>query len=336
MSLFIAGNWEKGDGPEIKSHCPATGTLIWSGRAASEMQVKRAAAYAREHFEQADWSLRPLSERVEILRQYAELVTKNASNLAELISRETGKPLWESKTEVAAMAGKVEISTQAQSQRAGEQDQDTAFGGALLRHRPHGLFAVLGPFNFPGHLPGGHIIPALLAGNHILFKPSELAPAVGETIVKLFLEAGVPAPALQLLQGDVPVGQALMGAPIDGLLFTGSAHTGKIIHKYFAGRPEILLALEMGGNNPLIVWEPAPMEAAADLVVHSAFITSGQRCSCARRLILPQGKFGDQIIEAVIARIKAMKIGPWSEKIVLSGRLFTPKLRPVHWNLPRN
>jgi succinylglutamic semialdehyde dehydrogenase len=173
--------------------------------------------------------------------------------------------------------------------------------------------AVLGPFNFPGHLPNGHIVPALLAGNTAVFKPSELAPSVAGLMAEAFVEAGLPPGVLNLVMGGRETGAALLRAPgIDGVLFTGSASAGTSIHAMFGGRPEVILALEMGGNNPLILWDPADLEAAADMIVHSSFITAGQRCSCARRLILPAGRWGDQVIEATVERIARMSIGAWN------------------------
>ena len=173
------------------------------------------------------------------------------------------------------------------------------------------MLAVFGPFNFPGHLPNGHITPALLAGNCVLFKPSEFTPGVAALMVEAWEEAGLPAGVLNLLQGGRDTGAAVLDSHgLSGVLFTGSAHTGALIHKKFAGRPDVLLALELGGNNPLIVWPPVDASAAANLIVHSAFATSGQRCSCARRLILPQGADGDAIIEALKALIPNISVGP--------------------------
>jgi succinylglutamic semialdehyde dehydrogenase len=173
--------------------------------------------------------------------------------------------------------------------------------------------AVMGPYNFPGHLPNGHIIPALLAGNSVVFKPSEFTPGVGEAMARAWECAGLPAGVLNLVQGGREVGAALLEAPeLAGVLFTGSAATGAHIHRRFAGRPEVILALEMGGNNPLIVWEPAEPLAAANLIVHSAFLTTGQRCSCARRLILPEGAFGDAVLARLLELAESLAQGAWS------------------------
>jgi succinylglutamic semialdehyde dehydrogenase len=173
------------------------------------------------------------------------------------------------------------------------------------------VLAVFGPFNFPGHLPNGHIVPALLAGNCVLFKPSEFTPGVGALMVEAWEAGGLPAGVLNLLQGARDTGAALLDASgLNGVLFTGSAHTGALIHRKFAGRPDVLLALELGGNNPLIVWPPVDAAAAANLIVHSAFATSGQRCSCARRLIAPEGAEGDAIIAALVALAQKVVVGP--------------------------
>ena len=156
-----------------------------------------------------------------------------------------------------------------------------------VRHKPHGVLAVLGPYNFPAHLPNGHIVPALLAGNAVVFKPSEKTPAVGQRLVELYLKAGVPEGVVRIAQGGAEVGKALsMHADIDGLLFTGSAQTGIALNRQFATRPDKILALEMGGNNPVIVWDTRAIHSAAVLVVQSAFLSAGQRCTAARRLII--------------------------------------------------
>jgi succinylglutamic semialdehyde dehydrogenase len=172
--------------------------------------------------------------------------------------------------------------------------------------------AVLGPFNFPGHLPNGHIVPALLAGDTVVFKPSEETPLAGQLMVEALEAAGVPAGVINLVQGGRETGQALINQEIDGLLFTGSAAAGAFFRRHFADRPDVILALELGGNNPLVVWDAHDAEAVAALVVQSAFITTGQRCSCARRLIVPDDAFGRSVIEATAALADRLTIGPWN------------------------
>lgn len=294
----------------LTSTCPATGETIWSGPAATAADVDAAVARARTAFR--DWRRTSVEERVAIARAYAAVLKARTADLAELIARETGKPLWETTQEVGTMVGKVELSIAAQAERAGEKRSAMPFGESVLRHRPHGVMAVLGPYNFPGHLPNGHIVPALLAGNTVVFKPSELTPAVGAAMAEAWGEAGLPDGVLSVVQGARETGAALVAADIDGLLFTGSATTGAHFRRTFAERPDVILALELGGNNPLIAWDGDVTEVAA-LIVQSAYITTGQRCSCARRLILPEGAFGDAVIDAVAALIPRLPIGRWDE-----------------------
>ncbi len=208
------------------------------------------------------------------------------------------------------MIGKAAASIAAQAERAGERRNAAAFGESVLRHRPHGVMAVLGPYNFPGHLPNGHIMPALLAGNTVVFKPSELTPAVGERIAALWQEAGLPEGVLNLVQGGRETGAALAAADIDGLLFTGSATAGTALRRATLDRPGVILALELGGNNPLVARDGEP-EAVAAIVVQSAFATAGQRCSCARRLIVPEDATGAAIVAATLALTERLTIGAW-------------------------
>ncbi len=289
---------------------PATGETVWEGDAASPTQVQAAADAARAAF--PDWADRPRAERVDAVKRYQAVLKDRAETIAETISRETGKALWETKTEVAAMIGKVDISIRAYDERTGERQADTAFGRAALRHRPHGVAAVLGPFNFPGHLPNGHIVPALLAGDTVVFKPSEETPAVGQAMAEAFAAANLPRGVVNVVQGGRDTGAALLDAGIDALMFTGSGAAGAHFRRKFADDPHVILALELGGNNPLVVWDAADAEAVATLVVQSAFITTGQRCSCARRLILPEGPRGDAIIEAVVALTERLNFAPWN------------------------
>lgn len=309
--LFIGGAWRSGGADAFTSTDPAHGGTVWSGAGAAATDVADAVAAARAAFD--GWRRTPLSDRIEIARTFARLISDRGEMLAVAISRETGKPLWEARTEVAAIVGKIEISIRMQAERAGARSETTAFGRLALSHNPWGVMSVFGPFNFPGHLPNGHIVPALLAGNTIVFKPSELTPGVAALMIEAWSDAGIPPGVVNLVQGGRDAGAALLAAPIDGVLFTGSVETGLLIHRTFAGRPDVALALEMGGNNPLIVWPPADVKAAANLIVHSAFATSGQRCSCARRLILPTGAFGDEVLEALADLAARVRVGAWDE-----------------------
>jgi succinylglutamic semialdehyde dehydrogenase len=307
--LFIDGAWRVGGGAALVSTDPATGAVVWESASADAADVAAAVAAARRAFQ--PWAELPLEDRVAALRRYRSALEARTEPMAQDFSRETGKPLWETRAEIASMMAKVDVSITAQAERAGERAAATAFGQAVLRHRPHGVMAVLGPFNFPGHLPNGHITPALLAGDTVVFKPSEETPLAAQWMIQAFEAAGFPPGVVNLVQGGRQTGAALLDQPIDGLLFTGSAEAGALFRRKFVDRPEVILALELGGDNPLIVWGEVEAEAAAAVIVQSAFITTGQRCSCARRLILPEGAGGDRIVEATAALARRLRIGAW-------------------------
>jgi succinylglutamic semialdehyde dehydrogenase len=279
----------------LTSEEPATGAILWTG-AAGDVDSEIAAARAAW----APWAARSFAFRVETLRRFANVVRGKAEAFADLIARETGKPLWEARTEVEAVMNKVDISVAAHADRTAQRRLEGALGARVaVRHKPHGVLGVLGPYNFPAHLPNGHIVPALLAGNAIVFKPSEKTPAVGEYLVSLYHEAGVPEGAIRSVQGGPETGKALAAhAGLDGLLFTGSARAGLALHRQFAETPHKILALEMGGNNPLVVWHARDIHAAAAIAVQSAYMSAGQRCTAARRLIVEDGQH-EPLIETI-------------------------------------
>jgi len=284
---------------------PATGEQVWSGKIgdpAVEVAAARAAWPA--------WAAHSVAFRVEAVRRFANVVRAKEAEFAELISNETGKPFWEARTEVGAVVNKVEISVDAYAERTPQRRLEAALGNKVaVRHKPHGVLAVLGPYNFPAHLPNGHIVPALIAGNAVVFKPSEKTPAVGEFLVRCFHEAKIPEDVVRLLIGGPDQGKALAGEPgIDGLLFTGSARAGQSLHRQFAETPHKILALELGGNNPLVVWNAKDIEPSAVMVVQSAFLTAGQRCTAARRLIVEDGHEGE-LLAAIQKLMDRMIVG---------------------------
>ena len=310
--LFINGLWASGHGEVIESLHPVTSETVWQGIGAGVGDVQAAVMEARQAF--VPWSRKPAGEREDIIRRFGELLEEHRETLAHQIGRETGKPLWESRTEVSAMIGKIDISIRARDERAGFSESDVPGGRAVLRHKPHGVVAVFGPYNFPGHLPNGHIVPALLAGNAVVFKPSELAPGVAEMTVRLWQLAGLPNGVLSLVQGEADTGRALAGHDqIDGLFFTGSSTVGHLLHEQFGGQPQKILALEMGGNNPLIVQDVADTSAAVHHTLQSAFLSAGQRCTCARRLLVPSGKEGDAFLDELVRAAGNLSVGQFDE-----------------------
>ena len=290
---------------EITSFEPATGAELWR---AAVGDVDAEVAAARSGW--ATWAARPLTYRIETLRRFANVVRSRHEAFADVIARETGKPLWEARTEVDTVMAKVDISVSAYADRTAQRRLDAPMGSRMaVRHKPHGVLAVLGPYNFPAHLPNGHIVPALIAGNAVVFKPSEKTPASGAFLVDCYRAAGVPEECIRLVIGGPDEGRALAGHDgIDGLLFTGSARTGLALNRAFAEKPEKILALEMGGNNPIIVWDTPDLYAASIIIIQSAFTTAGQRCPAARRRIVAQKLF-DPLMEQLDKLISRLIVG---------------------------
>lgn len=310
--VFINNQWKRGTGSLFSSLNPATGEVIWNGRAAAQTEIDEAVRQCSESFQQ--WSTLPIDERSHYLTEFSEILRDSQRELAETISRETGKPLWDAINEIESMINKVGTSLEAYGRRCAGMIRDQPHARSITRHRPHGVVAVFGPYNFPGHLPNGHIIPALLAGNTVVFKPSEFTPMTAEQTIHYWQKAGLPAGVLNLVQGGRETGEALYQHPeIHGVFFTGSYPTGKILAEYFASQPSKILALEMGGNNPLVVSEINNVKAAAYIAIQSAFLTTGQRCTCARRLIIPKTQQGNEVIEALIEMISSIVIGPYTD-----------------------
>ncbi len=309
--LYLNGAWVEGVGEPFASIEPTQGDEIWAGPAAGKSDLDQAMDAA---FDPPDaWADAPLKEREAVVQRFGAQLEAHHEKLASCIAQETGKPLWEARAEVTLMRGKIDHSIRAYHARTGTSSSEEGRVRSTVWHKPHGVVAVFGPFNFPGHLPNGHIVPALLAGNCVLFKPSEQTPLVAEETVKLWHAAGIPRGVLQLLQGERETGELIAAhEELDGLYFTGSARTGEILSRQFAATPGKILALEMGGNNPLIVGSKiSDLRAAVHDILQSSYLSTGQRCSCARRLFVPAGKLGDELVALLVAAIPKLRIGAW-------------------------
>lgn len=309
---YINGEWLTGNGSSFESINPSYGTVFWSGLNATAAEISAATHAA--HKVLPSWSTLSFEQRAQYTKKFAEQIEKNREQLVQVISQETGKPLWESHTEVNSVIGKINLSIQAYLERTGAKETSTAEAKACLRYKPQGVVVVLGAFNFPAHLSNGHIVPALLAGNTILYKPSEYAPGVAELIMQCWHDSGLPAGVINCLQGDATCGKNLLAQDIHGVYFTGSYPTGLRIHQQFSTRPEVILALEMGGNNPLIIDELSNMNAAVYQTLLSTLITSGQRCTCARRIMIPDSTQGDAFLTQFINACRAVKVGPFDQQ----------------------
>lgn len=297
-SDFVDGEWTAASGSaHLSSHNPARPDQVFWSAATSATHVDRAIAAARAALPR--WSGLPIERREAVLRKFATLATQHTDRVAAIIRDEVGKVMWEARQEAALLAAKVENTLDASPH--GGRNRVTPFALPLTKtrdgraiFRPHGVLAVLGPFNFPAHLPNGHIVPALLMGNTVVFKPSDKAPGVGQVLVELLDEAlrtelGVDSARgiVNLVQGGADVATALVSHElIDGIAFTGSWHVGRRILQANLDRPGRIIALELGGNNPAIVLPDADLHQAAIEIVRCAFNTTGQRCTSTRRAII--------------------------------------------------
>ena len=223
----------------------------------------------------------PLLDRTAALRRFRENLDAHRDRLADAITRESGKPRWESLAEINLMMAKVDITLEA---GLADVSEFGAGGNAgVCRYRPMGVVVVLGPFNFPGHQPFGHIIPALATGNTVIFKPSPLTPGVGQVLADLIDRSKFQRGAFSLIQGDADVGRALAIHPqVDVVCLTGRWETGLSIQHDTVGQARKLLALETGAKNTALVLDDAALDRTAYEIAFSAYVTAGQRCTSTR------------------------------------------------------
>lgn len=303
---------ERADG-EFKSVSPGDLKDVISHLEYRHDHISRATKAARAAFPK--WARMPAEERFKILRKLKDVYTAHITQLAELIARETGKPLWDSTGEAKAMIAKIDVTIDHSLRLVKEERFANVLPGVegVITHQARGVMAVLGPFNFPGHLPNGHIIPALATGNTVVFKPSELTPMVGQFMAQLFEKAEFPKGVFNLVQGEGETGKRLVAdEDVDGVLFTGSYETGLKIKQKTVEQYWKLLALEMGGKNATIVWDDADMNKAIYETTIGAFMSSGQRCSCTSRIIL-HDSIADKFIDKFYETAKKLTIGHWKE-----------------------
>lgn len=280
-------------------------------------RVEQACAKAKEAFK--GWSRLSMDERKNYLVRLKEVFASHQAELTEAIARDTGKPLWEAKTEAAALGAKIDITINHSILLVSEERLPGALPGVegVIRYKPRGAMAVIGPFNFPVHLPNGHIIPSLLMGNTAVFKPSEQTPAVCQVYAQMFHQAQFPPGVFNMVYGDGEAGRKMVANEnIDGVLFTGSYEVGLKIKQETLSHYWKILALEMGGKNSTVIWEDADLEKATYETLIGAFLTSGQRCACTSRIFVHE-KIADAFTEKFYQAAKKLAIGHWSEDVFM-------------------
>jgi succinylglutamic semialdehyde dehydrogenase len=251
-----------------------------------------------------------------------------------VIAREVGKPLWEARTEVTAMIGKIDITLTQGLELVAERRFELGAGqSGRWRASARGVFGVLGPFNFPGHLMHGHVVPALATGNCVVVKPSEKTPATGQLYAELCQRAGFPAGVANVVQGDASVGARLAAhESLDGVLFTGSYAAGRRILEATLDQPWKLVALEMGGKNGVLVCADADLDAAANAIAFGACVTAGQRCSATSR-VFAERAVADALCERLVRLFRDIAIGHSSDPGAFMGPVITRAARERHAQL---
>ena len=299
------------------------GDVLWRGPITDPREIDDVMGRAGDALRR--WRATTLDQRIAVVRRYGQYLESHRDQIAALVSDEVGKLSWDASAEVGAAISKIELSIQALEQRRTDTEAEAGMAKRHIRYHPIGVALVLGPFNFPLHLPGGQIIPALLAGNAVVFKPSELATAVGQWMVTAWEEAGLPDDVLQMITGGVQTAVAAIDSPaVSGVFLTGSRAAGRAIHRQLAGRPDVLLALELGGNNPIVVSETADPNTVGGIVSFSAFISSGQRCTCARRAIFIESDSTQPQIDSLVDATRKLSVGmPDSQPTPHVGPLIT-------------
>jgi succinylglutamic semialdehyde dehydrogenase len=281
-----------------------------------EDSVGEAVSRARDAF--PPWREAGFEARAAVLRRFRDLVGARQEELARLIAREVGKALWEARAEAALVPAKVDATLV-----DGMRFVATLESGSSARatFHPRGVLAVLGPFNFPAHLPNGHVVPALATGNTVVLKPSDLAPAVGDWLARAWRDAGLPPGVLELVQGGAEAGRHVaLHADVDGILFTGSWQVGRALAETTLDQPGKILALEMGGKNAMIVLEEADLRLAAVEAAVSMCATAGQRCTSLSRIFVARRRMAE-FCERLQGLLDDLVIGPPLDDGVFMGPL---------------
>lgn len=333
-SNLIGGEAIELPGDHLVSANPARpDEILWAGTPTPEA-VGAAVHAAREA--QGEWWSMGESKRIEALRAYQEIVKSRVEEIAALISAETGKALWDARQEAGILAGKVDITLDETpgpgfSRTRGYELNVSESRKGVCHFKPHGVMAVVGPFNFPAHLPNGHIVPALLMGNTVVFKPSDKAPAVGQLLAEMYREAitgvGGPPGVVNLVQGGAHVSSELVSHDgVDGVLFTGSWNVGRAILEANLDSPGKIVALELGGNNPTLVMDDCDFRQAVLECARASFITTGQRCTCTRRIIVHES-IAERFIAALVEVARGVRVGDPLDEATTIGPIINEQAR---------
>ena len=321
---FIGGRWvEAQDGESFPTYNPATEELI--ARAALGGPADIAAAVEAAKAAYPEWRLMPAPRRGEILYQVARILEARKEQLAQLLTREMGKIIAEARGEVQEAIDMAYFMGGEGRRLLGYTapvEMPNKFGMAI--RDSVGVIGLITPWNFPTAVPSWKMLPALVAGNTIVFKPAEDIPAISAAFIEVFQEAGLPDGVLNMVLGAGAAGSALVDHPdVRVISFTGSTQTGIGVYTQAAALGK-KVTLEMGGKNAIIVLDDANLDLAVEAITWSAFGTTGQRCTATSRLIVQSG-IKPRLIDALIEKGKSLKLGNGLDESVNVGPLINPR-----------
>jgi alpha-ketoglutaric semialdehyde dehydrogenase len=307
---FVAGKWvDAVSGDSFENRNPADwNDIIGSFPRSSAEDVELAVASAKRGF--ALWSRTPAPLRGDVLRKIGDIMSARKEAIADLMTREMGKPLQETRGDVQeGIDTAYYAATEGRRLFGHTVPSELRNKWAMSFRRPIGVCGIITPFNFPMAIPTWKMFPALLCGNACVFKPAEDVPHTGTILVEIMLEAGLPPEVIQLLHGyGEEVGAAIVDHPaIPVISFTGSTDTGRIVGE-ICGRMHKRLSLEMGGKNAQLVMDDADLDLALEGVLWGAFGTTGQRCTATSRLVI-QDRVHDELLSRLVDRVRGLKLG---------------------------
>jgi acyl-CoA reductase-like NAD-dependent aldehyde dehydrogenase len=311
---------------KLKIANPATGELVATLAADDARAVK--AKYARARAAQPAWAKVPLRERLAAIARWRELVIARSDDLARILTTEVGKPIAQARNELKGVIPRVDFFL-AETARALRDEKVSAKGASMeerISHEPLGVIANISAWNYPWFVGTNVFVPALLAGNTVLYKPSEFASLTGEAIARLLHEAGIPEDVFIPVVGAGEAGAALVDQPVDGIFFTGSLATGRRIAEAVRGRM-IKLQLELGGKDPVYVCEDVDVAKAAASIADGAFYNTGQSC-CSVERVYVNAKVFTPFVEAFVAQVNGLRRGdPADESTYIGPLTRAPQLK---------
>jgi len=328
VQSYIDGEWKTLSGRKILKVNPATEEVVHKVPVATASELKAAIDSSRKASDQ--WGRTPIDERAEILKKVSQLIAERMDDISRVITIENGKPIMESNMEVMGAQMYADYYSAESSQLLREESRVVDFpqpGNYEFRttFEPLGAVAVISPWNWPFMISFQTILPALVAGNSVIFKPSSLTAMVGQKIAEVFAEGGLPKGVLNLVQGDGKIGDLMVRSNVEAVVFTGGNRVGsKVAINCAKGLKKTIL--ELGGSDPFIVFDDANIEEAINGAIYGRFFGAGQICVSAKRILVHERIF-DEFVDSFATKASALKVGNGLEPSTDMGPLISEDQR---------